>query len=170
MFWLGGAVFEVVSGGMKWFALIFLLILTACGDNASETETVSPLYPNETPQLRALIVATADENDVPVALVQKVIVRESTHRPAARNGPYYGLMQILPATARSMGFRGQPNDLLDAETNLRYATRYLRGAWLVSGEDMDAAVMWYARGYYFEAKRLGLIEETGVGGRKVWPN
>ncbi len=46
--------------------------LTACGDNASETETVSPLYPNETPQLRALIVATADENDVPVALVQKV--------------------------------------------------------------------------------------------------
>lgn len=116
------------------------------------------------------IEAAAAENDIPVALVQRVVIRESTHRPAARNGPYYGLMQILPATARSMGFRGQPNDLLDAETNLKYATRYLRGAWLVSGEDMDAAVMWYARGYYFEAKRLGLIEETGVDGRKVWPD
>jgi len=116
------------------------------------------------------IEAAAAENDIPVALVQKVVIRESTHRPGARNGPYYGLMQILPATARSMGFKGQPNDLLDAETNLRYATRYLRGAWMVSDGDMDTAVMWYARGYYYEAKRRGLVAETGVDGRKVWPN
>ena len=107
---------------------------------------------------------------MPVALVHRVIVRESTYRPEARNGPYYGLMQILPATARSMGFRGEPRDLLDAETNLRYATRYLRGAWLVSDGDMDEAVMWYARGYYYEAKRRGLVAETGVDGRKVWPS
>jgi len=73
-------------------------------------------------------------------------------------------MQILPATARSMGFRGQPSDLLDAETNLTYAVRYLRGAWLVSDGDMDRAVMWYARGYYFEAKRRGLLRETGLLG------
>lgn len=117
-----------------------------------------------------MIEAAADENDVPVSLVQKVVIRESTHRPTARNGPYYGLMQILPATARSMGFRGKPSDLLDAETNLKYATRYLSGAWMVSDGDEDAAVMWYARGYYYEAKRMGLIAETGVDGRKVWPD
>ena len=99
---------------------------------------------------------------MPVDLVQRVIVRESTHRPWARNGPYYGLMQILPATARSMGFRGKPTDLLDAETNLTYAVKYLRGAWLVSGGNSDKAVMWYARGYYYEAKRLGLLKETGL--------
>ncbi len=121
-----------------------------------------PLYPNETPELRALIVKYAALYDVPVELVQRQIVRESTHRPWARNGPYYGLMQILPATARSMGFTGQPDDLLDAETNLKYAVKYLRGAWIVSGGDMDSAVMWYARGYYYEAKRLGLLEETGL--------
>ncbi|HHL21682.1 MAG TPA: lytic transglycosylase domain-containing protein [Aliiroseovarius sp.] len=121
-----------------------------------------PLYPNETPELRALIVKYATLYDVPVELVQRQIVRESTHRPWVRNGPYYGLMQILPATARSMGFRGQPSDLLDAETNLKYAVKYLRGAWIVSGGDIDAAVMWYARGYYYEAKRLGLLEETGL--------
>ena len=63
-----------------------------------------------------------------------------------------------------MGFRGQPSDLLDAETNLTYAVRYLRGAWLVSDGDMDRAVMWYARGYYFEAKRRGLLRETGLLG------
>lgn len=152
--------------------MILMVALAACG--GSDPDPVAapavPLYPNETPLLRSQIEAAAAENDIPVALVQRVVIRESTHRPGARNGPYYGLMQILPATARSMGFRGQPSDLLDAETNLKYATRYLRGAWLVSGGDMDEAVMWYARGYYYEAKRLGLIEETGVDGRKVWPD
>lgn len=158
---------------MKYaFSIILAVVLAACSAPEPEAPTVPAvaLYPNETAELRAQIEAAAAENDVPVALVQRVVVRESTHRPWARNGPYYGLMQILPATARSMGFRGQPEDLLDAETNLKYAVRYLRGAWLVSGGDMDRAVMWYARGYYYEAKRLGLIEETGVDGRKVWPD
>ena len=117
-----------------------------------------------------MIEAAAAENGIPVSLVQRVVIRESTHRPTARNGPYYGLMQILPATARSMGFKGQPNDLLDAETNLKYATRYLRGAWLVSDGDEARAVQWYARGYYFEAKKRGLLAETGVDGKKVWPD
>ncbi len=121
-----------------------------------------PLYPNETPQLRAAIEAYAQLYNVPVALVQRVILRESGHRPEARNGPYYGLMQILPQTARTMGHRGPPSELLDADTNLKYAVKYLRGAWLVSGGDMDAAVMWYARGYYYEAKRLGLLQQTGL--------
>ncbi|WP_299147083.1 lytic transglycosylase domain-containing protein [uncultured Tateyamaria sp.] len=156
---------------MKWFVLLIAVTLAACTSApAPESVPAVPLYPNETPQLRAQIEAAAATNDIPVALVQKVVIRESTHRPGARNGPYYGLMQILPATARSMGFRGQPNDLLDAETNLKYATRYLRGAWLVSDGDLDRAVMWYARGYYYEAKRRGLIAETGVDGRKVWPD
>ncbi|WP_415922081.1 transglycosylase SLT domain-containing protein [Tateyamaria sp. SN6-1] len=160
---------------MRCLVLVLTLMLAACGGSAPsgvvpERGVSVPLFPNETPELRALIEAAAQENDVPVALVQRVVVRESTHRPGARNGPYWGLMQILPATARSMGFRGSPPDLLDAETNLKYAVRYLRGAWLVSDGDMDTAVMWYARGYYFEAKRRGLIEETGVDGRKVWPD
>lgn len=148
---------------MKWFFVILLFAVTACGGREPDAPAlVVELYPNETPQLRDLIEATAAENDVPVALVQRVILRESSHRPAARNGPYYGLMQILPQTAGTMGFKGKPNDLLDAETNLRYATRYLRGAWMVSGNDMDDAVMWYARGYYYEAKRLGLRDQVFI--------
>ena len=30
------------------------------------------------------------------------------------------------------------------------------------GGNKDAAVKWYARGYYYEAKRKGLLEETGL--------
>lgn len=120
------------------------------------------LYPNETPELRAMIEGAAQNHGVPVELVQRVVVRESTHRPEARNGPYYGLMQILPATARGMGYQGSPDGLLDARTNLEYGVKYLRGAWLVANGDPEQAVGWYARGYYYEAKRLGLLDEAGL--------
>ena len=56
------------------------------------------LYPGETPRIRALINQYADRHDVPRSLVHKVVQRESDYRPGARNGPYYGLMQILPET------------------------------------------------------------------------
>lgn len=121
-----------------------------------------PLYPNETPQLRASINKWADHYALPRTLVHRLAIRESTHNPAARAGPYYGLLQILPATARTMGFRGAPNDLLDADTNLEFALKYLRGAWLLSDGDEATAIQWYARGYYFEAKRRGMLVETGL--------
>ena len=149
-------------------ALGFILaVLAGCGRARSKNSTVTksqrvPLYPNETPELRTLIEKYAALYEVPVALVQRVVIRESTHRPGARNGPYYGLMQILPQTAKSMGYQGTPDGLLDAETNLKYAVKYLRGAWLLSYGDYDTAVSWYARGYYYEAKRRGMLVETGL--------
>lgn len=123
-----------------------------------------PLYSGETAELRILINKWADHYGVPRSLFHRVIQRESDYNPAARNGPYYGLMQILPQTARTMGYQGADAGLLDAETNLQYAGRYLRGAWLVSGGDEAEAVGWYARGYYYEAKRQGLLVETGLRG------
>ena len=114
------------------------------------------------PELHRLAARFADKYEVPRELVHRVIMRESHYNPAARNGPYWGLMQIHPQTARTMGFRGEPSELLDAETNLRYAVRYLRGAWIVSDGNMDRAVMWYARGYYYEARDRGLLEVTGL--------
>jgi len=131
---------------------------TPKGNNRNEP----PLYPNETPQLRAQINKWSDHYDVPRDLVHRVVVRESTHRPSARNGPYYGLMQIHPRTAGGMGYTGSPTGLLDADTNLEYAVKYLRGAWMVSDGSHDNAVGWYARGYYYEAKRRGLLVETGL--------
>lgn len=121
-----------------------------------------PLYPNETPELRRLINKWSDHYGLPRSLVHRLAIRESTHRPWARNGPYWGLFQILPQTARGMGFKGKNSDLLDAETNLKYALKYLKGAYIVADGDPDAAIMWYARGYYYEAKRKGLLVETGL--------
>ena len=154
-------------------ALVLILgsgVLMACGRNVP-ADTLQPLkpnvdalplYPNETPALRALINQYADLYELPRPLLHKLAIRESTHTPTARNGPYYGLLQILPATARTMGHRGPPESLLDAETNLKYAGKYLRGAWLLSDGDIDTAISWYARGYYYEAKRRGMLVETGI--------
>jgi soluble lytic murein transglycosylase-like protein len=153
---------------MEKRTFIFALMATglaACAsrpDTPTVTRSARALYPGETPALRGLVNKYAVIHDIPTSLIHRVIQRESDYRPAARNGPYYGLMQILPATARTMGHRGPASQLLQAETNLKYAGKYLRGAWLVSDGNEAEAVQWYARGYYFEAKRLGLLVETGL--------
>lgn len=135
--------------------------LSACGRRTEPVARV-PMAPGATPEMMNLVARYARIHDIPESLLHRVIQRESGYNPAARNGPYYGLMQIHPQTAQTMGFRGDPSGLLDAETNLMYAGKYLRGAWLVSDGSEERAVMWYARGYYYEAKRRGLLEETGL--------
>ncbi|MGR3759647.1 transglycosylase SLT domain-containing protein [Roseobacteraceae bacterium NS-SX3] len=140
--------------------------LAACAagpaKKADPAPSAPPLYPNETPELRQRINFWADHYQVPRSLVHRLAIRESTHRPWAVNRPYYGLLQILPATARSMGFNGEPKDLLNADTNLKYAVKYLRGAWLLSDGSQDMAVKHYSRGYYYEAKKRGMLKETGL--------
>ncbi|MDN5787392.1 lytic transglycosylase domain-containing protein [Pseudorhodobacter sp.] len=156
----------MVSVTRRAALLGFVATLSACGRGESRQSAPDrfdpPLYPNETPKLRGQINHYADFYEVPRSLVHRVIIRESRHRPSARNGPYYGLMQILPQTARGMGYSGSAAGLLDADNNLKYAVKYLRGAWLVSDGNQDSAVMWYAKGYYYEAKRRGLLQKTGL--------
>ena len=138
--------------------VLTIAALAGCGGGANAKA------PQGRGEVNRLISHYARVYDVPESLVHRVVKRESGYNPAARNGPYMGLMQIHPNTARGMGYRGSPSGLLDPDTNLKFAVKYLRGAWLVSGGNHDAAVKWYARGYYYEAKRLGLLDETGLRG------
>ncbi len=138
-------------------ALLVALPLAACGSGRDTSS--SPQGPEA---INRLVTKYARIYDMPESLIHETIARESGYNPAARNGPYYGLMQIHPQTARTMGYRGAPEGLLDAETNLIYAGKYLRGAWLVSRKNKSRAHDWYRRGYYYEAKRMGLLEETGL--------
>ncbi|MBX4930368.1 lytic transglycosylase domain-containing protein [Rhizobium bangladeshense] len=95
--------------------------------------------------------------EIPETLLHRVVHRESRYNPKAYNKRgYFGLMQIKYNTAKSMGYDGAPGGLFDAETNIKYAAKYLRGAWLVSDNKEDDAVRLYARGYYYDAKRKGM--------------
>ena len=105
----------------------------------------------------ALIARHAQANGVPEALVRQVILRESRYDAGAvgRDGAM-GLMQIKHATARAMGYSGNARGLLDADTNLTYAVRYLAGAYRAARGDHGRAISFYQRGYYYEAKRQRL--------------
>ena len=104
--------------------------------------------------------------DVPEPLIHRLIERESGYNPAAHSGPFWGLMQLRLDTARSMGYRGPARGLLDADTNLKYGVAYLSNANLVAGGNPDRAIMLYASGYFYEARRKGLLNRlrTAEGG------
>jgi hypothetical protein len=101
----------------------------------------------------ALISKHAVANGVPEELVRRVVRIESRGNAAAAHAGNYGLMQIRLGTARSMGYSGDTTGLLDADTNLTYAVRYLAGAYRAAGCDADLTVKYYQRGYYGAARR-----------------
>lgn len=99
----------------------------------------------------------ADLYGVPQRIVLQTVKRESTFRPSARNGPYWGLMQILYPTAKGMGYKGPPQGLLDAETNLNYGVAYLANAYMIAGGNESMTHRLYRGGYYYEAKRKRML-------------
>ena len=104
-------------------------------------------------ELSPIISKHAAANGVPDALVHRVIMRESRYNPRAMNLGNFGLMQIKHSTARAMGYDGAAKGLLDAETNITYAVKYLAGAYRKANGNQDRAVAYYARGYYESARR-----------------
>lgn len=98
--------------------------------------------------LDGMIARHAAANGLPVDLVHRVVKRESGYNPRARSGSNLGLMQIKYATARGVGYTGPASGLMDPETNLTYATRYLAGAYRAAGGSANRAVALYASGYH----------------------
>jgi soluble lytic murein transglycosylase-like protein len=95
-----------------------------------------------------MIARHAAANGLPASLVHRVVTRESGYNPRARNGSNLGLMQIQYATARGVGYHGPASGLMNPETNLTYAVRYLAGAYRAAGGNASRAVALYASGYH----------------------
>lgn len=99
-----------------------------------------------------MVSTHAQANGVPADLVHRVIMRESRYNPRVVHRGNYGMMQIKLATARGLGYTGTAEGLLDPETNLTYAVKYLAGAYRLANGNHDRAVAYYASGYYYAAK------------------
>jgi soluble lytic murein transglycosylase-like protein len=128
----------------------------------------APLPPLSTgAPVDVLIAKYARHYDLPEEFVRRVARRESNFNPRAYNRGHWGLMQIKHATARGMGYRGPAEGLFDAETNLIYAVKYLRGAYLVAGGDQGKADRLYQSGYFSHAMGAGLLDEPGLGRDRV---
>ena len=129
----------------------------------TDTRSLEPFVSStKNTNLNQLITKYAALYDVPEHLVHHVVRRESNYNPMAVHSGNWGLMQIRYNTAKGMGYDGSPTGLLDAETNLKYAVKYLRGAWLVAEKDAKKADWLYRTGYYFQAKKKGLLKVTGL--------
>jgi soluble lytic murein transglycosylase-like protein len=85
---------------------------------------------------------------IPDTLVRAVVRVESDwdQSMTGRAGEI-GLMQIMPQTAREMGFTEHIDDLYDPETNIRWGVRYLAEAWRLSGGDVCKTVLKYNAGH-----------------------
>jgi soluble lytic murein transglycosylase-like protein len=117
---------------------------------------VAPVAGPPQGQFASLVSSHAQANGVPESLVHRVIMRESRYNPRAISKGNYGIMQIRLGTARAMGYSGGVAGLLDPNTNMTYAVRYLAGAYRAAGGNHNRAVSYYAGGYYYAAKRQGV--------------
>lgn len=105
-------------------------------------------------QYESMVATHARANNVPEALVHRVIVRESKYHPnLVGRGGTIGLMQIKLPTARGLGYTGDAAGLRDPDTNLAWGTKYLAGAYRAANGDHGRAMRYYASGYYYAAKR-----------------
>jgi soluble lytic murein transglycosylase-like protein len=124
----------------------------------AEARSRAPIDANG--NLSALISQYSTTYGVPESLIRRVIARESGGNARVVSRGNYGLMQIKLATARGLGYTGGAAGLLDPDTNMRYAVKYLAGAWRLAGGSEARAVHHYASGYYYAAKRRGLARES----------
>ncbi|HUE12125.1 MAG TPA: transglycosylase SLT domain-containing protein [Steroidobacteraceae bacterium] len=123
--------------------------------NRSASTWSAPYGAGDNSELESMAAAQAGANGVPASLVDRVIKRESGYNPGAVSSGNYGLMQIRLGTARALGYAGSAAGLLDPQTNMTYAVRYLAGAYRAAGGDESRAVALYARGYYDVAAAQG---------------
>lgn len=141
-------------------AALMPLVLGACVSDGPAVETTGSIAPDPAPaaviapttisgdpKIDQLIETYADENNVPRELAFAVVRVESRYNPKARGRGVFGLSQIQPSTARSLGFSGAVTALLDPETNLRYGMKYLAGAWEKGDHDVCRTAMMYKAGH-----------------------
>jgi soluble lytic murein transglycosylase-like protein len=133
-------------------------VLSLAAVMPAEARSRAPIDANG--NLSSLISQYSATYGVPESLIRRVIARESGGNARVVSRGNYGLMQIKLGTARSLGYTGGAAGLLDPDTNMRYAVKYLAGAWKLSGGSEARAVHHYASGYYYAAKRRGLGRES----------
>lgn len=111
------------------------------------------MYSTHENEFDAIGYPLAHAAGVPYAVVKGVMAHESLFDPHAyRAEPQIGdasrgLMQILLATAKHVGFTGPADLLFDPSTNLTYGIRYLREVYDLTGGNWPAAFSAYNGGY-----------------------
>ena len=127
-------------------------IAQAKGASISPLPSLLPEMPaelggNSRARLLPLVTAEAQRLGVPPALADAVATIETGYTENAMGSSgEIGLMQVMPATAWMLGFRGNTTGLYEPATNIHYGVSYLARAWAASGGNMCRALMKYRAG------------------------
>jgi soluble lytic murein transglycosylase-like protein len=119
---------------------------------ASVTEPPKPAspsaYSDTRAYYRALIEREATQQGLAPAIAEAVLAVESGYNPdSVGTSGEIGLMQVMPSTARMLGFVGSNAELAVPETNIHLGVSYLAQAWRLAGGDLCTAVMKYRAGH-----------------------
>ena len=107
-------------------AMALPLLVAASASTADHTGTIAPA-PMPKEKVRELVRKEAKAQGVPTSLALAVAQVESGFNPLAKsNVGAMGEMQVMPATARALGFDGQDVALLDAAVNVPLGVKYLK--------------------------------------------
>jgi soluble lytic murein transglycosylase-like protein len=121
---------------------------TAAAAPAGTANDVPSRNPDPRANYRALIEQEAKREGLAPEIAEAVMAVESGYNPGAIGGAgEIGLMQILPSTARMLGFTGSEADLAVPANNIHFGVTYLAQAWRLAGGDLCTAVMKYRAGH-----------------------
>jgi hypothetical protein len=145
---------EFIEMNRQRIAAIGSLILWLLSFGAPLQVSAEIIAPNTTPRCYAastlckLIAKEADRVGLDPAIIEAVIKVESDYKPdATGSAGEIGLMQILPSTAKLLGFNGNETELADPPTNIRLGATYLAEAWKLAGGDLCRTLMKYRAGH-----------------------
>lgn len=97
---------------------------------------------------RALIEREVRHTSLPADVAEAVMGVESGYNPAVIGADgEIGLMQVMPPTARMLGFTGSMTEFAAPEINIKYGVMYLAQAWAKAGGDLCTALMKYRAGH-----------------------
>jgi soluble lytic murein transglycosylase-like protein len=102
-------------------------------------------------ELGSIVNRYAEDAGIPAALVRAVVRVESDWDQSMTGlAGEIGLMQIMPETAREMGFSEQNDKLYDPDTNIHWGVRYLAEAWRLASGNVCQTVLKYNAGHQAE--------------------
>ncbi|MCD2181762.1 lytic transglycosylase domain-containing protein [Rhizobium sp. GN54] len=160
----------VAAGAACLLALLAQTVsATAASRDAAEsrplkTATRDSAYPKMgAPTGYSTLIRTyAKQYGVPVDLAHAVVRVESNFNPKARGSAgEIGLMQIKPATARMLGYRGGAKGLYNPETNIKWGMKYLAMAHELGGGTTCGTILKYNAGH--AAKRMNPVSKRYCG-------
>lgn len=111
--------------------------------------------------VRKMVAAEASRQGVPVGLALSIAKQESNFRCSAvgRSGER-GVMQILPRTAKGLGYKGKPAGLNNCQTGIRYGIMYLKLAHKKAGGNTYRTAVLYNGGLGTKRKKSKYAEKV----------